>query len=100
MRKTLLAAAIASTAIILFAGSSVAKRPGDGVVTSIDDASKTFGCHWNTSDWTYTTTAKTVFRMAGRPAGFSDLKVGETVRVKYHVVGKKWVADRVTITAS
>jgi hypothetical protein len=71
-----------------------------GVVTAIDNAGKTFTCHWRTSDWTYRTDDRTVFRM-GRGAGsWSDLKVGETVQVDSHVETNGQVADLVTISAS
>jgi hypothetical protein len=96
MRKALMAAILAAGfAVPASAESKVSLR---GIVTAVDNGAKTFVCHWKTSDWTYKTTAKTVFHLAKKPADFSDLKAGQTVQVKYHVVGKDWIADRVAIT--
>jgi hypothetical protein len=92
-----LMAAVLSAAFAIPANADVAIIR-KGTITTVGDADKTFTCHWNTSDWTYTTTAKTIFQIAKKPAGFSDLKVGETVWVKAHIVGKEWVADHVMIT--
>jgi Domain of unknown function (DUF5666) len=69
-----------------------------GIVTTLDDGAKTFGCHWKTRDWTYRTTDKTTFRIGGQAGSWSDLKVGQTVKVSYHWQDKNRVADRVTIT--
>ena len=97
MQSRLLLAGL--VAVALTASPILSANAGNrvGTVTTIDDASKTFSCHWKTSDSTYTTTDQTVFRMARKPARFSDLKVGETVQIEYHVVNKDWVADRVVI---
>ena len=70
---------------------------GNGIVTTLDDAAKTFGCHWKTRDWTYRTTDKTTFRIGSQAGSWSDLKVGQSVKVNYHWQGKNRVADRVTI---
>jgi len=97
MRKVLMAAVLAMGFAVPVTGEAkVFTR--SGIVTAVDNGAKTFGCHWKTSDWTYKTTAKTVFHLAKKPAGFSDLKAGQTVQVKYHVVGKDWIADGVAIT--
>ena len=68
-----------------------------GIVTTLDDAAKTFGCHWKTRDWTYRTTDKTTFQIGSQAGSWSDLKVGQTVEVGFHWLGKNRVADRVTI---
>ena len=94
----LLMAAVLSAAFAVPANADVAVIR-KGTITTVGDVDKTFACHGKTSDWTYTTTDRTVFQMARKPAGFSELKVGETVWVKAHLVGKGWVTDRVMITA-
>jgi hypothetical protein len=68
-----------------------------GTVTTIDDAGKTFGCHWQTGDWTYRTTDKTVFRVGRKAGSWSDLKVGETVQVTYHAFDTESMADLVVV---
>jgi hypothetical protein len=73
--------------------------PRTGVVTAVNEGSKSFNCHWKTKDWTYITREETVFLVGKKTGGFSDLKVGAIVRVNYHLVGKDQVADRVVISA-
>lgn len=68
-----------------------------GVITSVNPAIMTFLCHWRTNNWIYKTTGKTVFRLGKSPASFANLKVGDTVKVKFHIVDKDWIADRVNI---
>jgi hypothetical protein len=71
------------------------------LVTTIDDAAKTFTCRANATEpsWTYNTHERTIFRVHGkrRRASFADIKVGDTVAVEYHVKGKERIADRVAI---
>jgi hypothetical protein len=69
-----------------------------GMIATIDVEGKTFDCHWQTNDWSYTTTGETAFFIDKKEATFADLDIGQTVRVAYHVVGKNWVADKVVIT--
>jgi Domain of unknown function (DUF5666) len=95
MRRILMVAVLS----MAFAVPASAAHSIRGVVTAMDDAGKTFTCHWQTSDWTYKTTAKTAFRVGHKAASWSDLKVGETVQVSYHKHGGDRVADQVTITA-
>jgi hypothetical protein len=73
------------------------QRRLEGIVKTLDDAAKTFVCHWKTRDWAYTTTDKTTFRIGSQAGSWSDLKVGQTVEVSFHWHGKNRVADRVTI---
>ena len=94
MRKVLIAAAV-WTAI---AGGANAFEQG-GTIVSIDDASKTFTCHWGVMDKTYKTTDKTVFRVGQKDGTWSDLKVGASVNVSYHPVGEDRVAYKVEIKA-
>jgi len=68
-----------------------------GRVTVMDKAAMTFGCHWQSSDWTYQVAPKTVFRKGGA-ANFSDLKSGDTVEVLFHMDSDKRVADTVYIS--
>jgi len=93
MRKIALAVLV-STAL-----AAPASAIDAGVVTAVDSAARTFTCHWKTTDSTYQTTEKTVFRIGRKAGSWSDLKVGETVQVSYHRQGQDRIADRVTIAA-
>ncbi len=97
MRKILMAAMLSAA----FAIPAMAQeRHGiRGPVTAVDDAGKTFSCHWKTADWTYRTADKTVFRVGKKTGSFSDLKVGAAVKVDFHLVGKDRIADMVVIGA-
>jgi hypothetical protein len=99
MRKILIAAMLVA-AFVVPASAQERHRIRAGTVTAIDDAGKTFSCHWRTADWTYRTADKTVFLLGKKTGSFSDLKVGAAVKVNYHVVGKEWIADTVVISAN
>jgi hypothetical protein len=58
MRKLLIAAAFSAA----FMSGAQALEQG-GTVLSVDEASKTFTCHWGVMDKTYKTTEKTVIRV-------------------------------------
>jgi hypothetical protein len=92
MRKALIVAVLSAAFVV----SATAKEQR-GAILSVDDAGKTFICHWGANDWTYKTTDKTAFRVRGKNASWSDLKVGVRVNVGYHLVGKERVADWVNI---
>jgi hypothetical protein len=99
MRNILVAATLSMAFTILAtAGLAVVEFVTAGKITAVDDAGKTFTCHWNDSDLTYKTTDKTVIVAARKVTGFSNLKVGEAVQIKYHLDGENRVADQVTIT--
>jgi hypothetical protein len=88
-----------AAAFVVPANAQERHRSKAGTVTAIDDAGRTFSCHWKTVDWTYGTADKTVFRVGKKTGSFSDLKVGATVKVNYHLVGNERIADRVVISA-
>jgi hypothetical protein len=78
------------------------------IVTAVDVDAKTFSCQAKPGEpiSTYKTTARTVFRVAGKrvrlsylwnKGGISDLKVGATVTVQFHTSGGDLIADRVAI---
>jgi hypothetical protein len=78
------------------------------IVTAVNNDARTFSCHAKAGEPTYTykTTDKTVFRINGKrvqlryiwnKGSLSELKVGDTVTVQYHLSGGKHVADRVAI---
>jgi len=92
MRKVLIAAAFSA----VFAVGANALEQG-GTIVSVDEAGKSFTCHWGVMDKTYKTTDKTGFRIHGKSGTWSDLKTGVRVNVGYHLVGKDRVADWVTI---
>jgi hypothetical protein len=94
MRKVLIAAAFSA----VFAVSANALEQG-GTIISVDEAGKSFTCHWGVMDKTYKTTDKTVFRVGQKDGAWSDLRVGATVYVAYHPVGEDRVAYKVEIKA-
>jgi hypothetical protein len=94
MRKLVIAAALSAA----FMNGAHALEQG-GTVVSVDEASKTFTCHWGVMDKIYKTTDKTVFRIGQKDGTWSDLKVGAGVHVSYHPVGDERVAYKVEITA-
>jgi hypothetical protein len=71
-----------------------------GNITSIDDAAMAFSSNWKKKDATYKTTDMTIFRANKKKAAFSDLKVGQTVNVKFHLDGQDRIADRVVVVAA
>ena len=101
---------LAVVALIILAPMPSARAAYDPnrIVTAVDADAKTFSCQAKSGEpiYTYKTTAKTVFRVAGKRArlsylwnkgGLSDLKVGATVTVQYHISGGDRIADRVAI---
>ena len=94
MRMIILVTALC-TAVALPASANVAKC---GKITGVDDATKSFACHWKKKDLTFKATEKTVVR-AGKKAGtWSDMKAGQAVRIEFHQSGIERIADRVIIT--
>jgi hypothetical protein len=78
------------------------------IVTAVDYAAGTFSCHAEAGApvYTYRTTPRTVFRVSGervklrylwQKGRLSDLKIGETITVQYHLRGGERIADRVAI---
>jgi hypothetical protein len=65
MRKLVIAAAFSAA----FMSGAQALEQG-GTVLSVDEASKTFTCHWGVMDKTYKTTEKTVIRVGQQ--GFAE----------------------------
>ncbi len=95
------------TAMLALAPARAAFDP-NRIVTDVNSAAGTFSCHAKagTPTYTYTTTPKTIFRVSGervklrhlwQKGSLSDLKVGETVTVQYHLRGGERIADRVAI---
>ena len=72
--------------------------PVGWTVTAIDEAARTFSCQGNARDWTFQTTNTTTFRIGRKPVAFSDLRIGQTVKVFFHRIGRRLSADRVVIT--
>ncbi len=92
MRTILIAAALSAA----FLATADAKEQR-GIITALDAAAKTFVCQWNKNEWTYKTTDKTGFRIAGKDGTWSDLKPGARINVGYHLAGKERIADWVMI---
>jgi len=94
----LLIATVLAFATSAHADFAVVHFEGGGTIIAVDAAGKTFTCHWKSDDSTYKTTDKTAFLIARKAADLSDLKVGETVTIDYHLDGNERVADQVTVT--
>jgi hypothetical protein len=95
MRKMLMIAVL--TVFATTATAWAAQQRKTGTIISLDNAAKTFICHWGGEERAYKTTDKTVFRVGTKNGGWSDLKMGERVNILYRVVGSDRVADRVVI---
>jgi len=99
MRKILLVAML--TAAVAAPASALLVI--GGTVTAVDNTAKTITCHGRASvtgqigDFTYKTTDKTIFRVGKKQGSFADLKVGETISVRFHPQGDDRILDRVTI---
>ncbi len=105
MWKTLMTTTLA--ALLTFAPAFAAFDP-NRIVTAVDRAAGTFSCQAKAGETpsTYLTTAKTVFRVSGQrvklrylwqKGSLSDVTVGETVTVQYHLHAGERIADRVAI---
>ncbi len=106
--RTLLGLIVVAALILAPVPSARAAYDPNRIVTAVDDQARTFSCQAKTGEtvYTYKTTARTVFRVAGKRArlsylwnkgSLSDLKVGATVTVQFHVSGSDRIADRVAI---
>jgi len=69
MRKALIAAVLSAAFVV-----SANAKEQRGAIVSVDEAGKTFICHWGANDWTYKTTDKTAFRVRGKNGGDSRLR--------------------------
>ena len=78
------------------------------IVTAVDYVAKTFSCHAKPGEpsYIYKTTSKTKIRIGGKRVrlsylwdggNFSEIKVGATITVEYHIPGGDRIADRVAI---
>ena len=105
MSKVLQATAVA---MCLTLAPALAAFDPNRIVTAVDPAAGTFTCQAEVGEkaYTYKTTGRTVFRVSGarvklryiwNKGSLSDLKVGETVTVQFHVSGGERIADRVAI---
>jgi hypothetical protein len=92
MRKALIAAAFWSVFVV----DANALEQG-GIIVAVDGATHTFTVHWGTINMRYKVTESTVFWVGLRKGAWSDLKIGSTVHVGYHPVGRDRVAYRVEI---
>ena len=78
-------------------GPEVASQIRLGRVTAIDLTKQTFACHWKTGDHIYQIGSSTNVRIGSNPASMTDLTVGQTVQVMFHISGKTEVADLIVI---
>ena len=88
--------------------SAFAAHDPNRIVTTVDSVAKTFSCHAKAGQpsYTYKTTSKTTVRINGkRPrlshlwdmGNFSEIKVGGTITVRYHLDSDDRIAERVVI---
>ena len=103
-RRSFLHLGAAAAAALVARPASAAHPPayhgsarGGGTVIAIDDGARTFNARRRRRAWTYHTTDKTQYRVAGEPASWSDLKVGAVVQVRWHQSRGRRVADLVAI---
>jgi hypothetical protein len=100
---------VAMFAVLATLAPAVAAFDPNRIVTAVDYAAKTFSCQAKPGEpsYTYKTTNKTVFRISGKrvrltyiwnKGSISELKVGTTVTVQYHLRGDDRIADRVAIS--
>jgi hypothetical protein len=105
MSKFLMAAALA---LLTTLAPAYAAFDPNRIVTTVDDATKTFSCQADRSEpiYTYKTTSKTRIRVSGKrirvsflwdEGNFSEIKVGAVITVQYHIEGGERIAERVTI---
>ena len=100
-RATVVAVCILVSALAIAATAAASNEPA-GIVTAVDDAAKTFSCHWKTDDWTWTfkTNDKTTYWVGDKPGSWADVKVGVEVKVTSHDEAGAKVADKVRIKAA
>lgn len=92
--------------LVLFGAASVmAKSHGatskyhrmHGDIDSVDTAAQTFTVKHGNETSTFKTDSSTKYKGAGKAIGFSDLKVGDNVRVSYSETGTDKTAARVDV---
>src|SRR6266567_1411535 len=99
---------VAMCAVLAALPPALAAFDPNRIVTAVDYVARTFSCHPKPGEpsYTYKTTNKTVFRTNGKrvrlsyiwnKGSLSELKVGTTVTVKYHLSDGDRIADRVAI---
>lgn len=64
-----------------------------GKITNVDSTSSSFSAHGKT----FQTSTSTTYDLGGQQGSFGDLKVGEKVKVQYHVDGATDAADSVVV---
>jgi hypothetical protein len=99
---------VAMFAVLATVPPALAAFDPNRIVTAVDYVAKTFSCHRKSGEpsYTYKTTDKTVFRISGKrvrlsyiwnKGSLSELKVGTTVTVQYHLSDGDRIAERVAI---
>ncbi len=68
-----------------------------GEIDSVDTAAQSFTVKHGNETSTFKTDSSTKYKGAGKAIGFSDLKVGDNVRVSYTVSGTDKTAARVDV---
>jgi DNA gyrase/topoisomerase IV subunit B len=113
MQRTLVAAFSLTAVLLAVSVSSPASAQGapakqqkstksetlkqTGTIITLLPEEKMFICQWQTNQWPYKVTDKTVFRSKGKTVTFADLKLDSRVSMTFHMDGKQRVADLVTI---
>ena len=88
--------------------SAFAAHDPNRIVTAVDPVAKTFSCQAKAGEpsYTYKTTSKTTIRIKGKRlrlfhlwdmGNFSEIKVGDTIAVRYHLDADDRIAERVVI---
>jgi hypothetical protein len=84
-------------ACVGFGLSANAETISGGKITAINEGTKSFDCHWKAKDWTFKTNDKTVIKIGNKNAGWSDMKAGQTISVKFRQEGGERIAERVSL---
>jgi hypothetical protein len=84
-------------ACVGFAVAGNAETISGGKITAADDGAKSFVYHAKTKDLTFKTNDKTVIKVGRKKVGWSDIKAGQTVRIKFHQQGGERVAEQVVL---
>jgi Cu/Ag efflux protein CusF len=69
----------------------------NGDITDIDSTAQTFTVKHGKSSWTFKTDGSTKVKGLGKTIAFSDLKVGDNVRVSYTESGADKTAARIDV---
>jgi len=86
-----------STATTSTTSDTTKYHRANGDITDIDSTAQTFTVKHGKSSWTFKTDGSTKVKGLGKTIAFSDLKVGDNVRVSYTESGDDKTAARIDV---